>query len=315
MLTVANTIALVAALLFSTHCGDSDGSGGSSTAGAPAGAGGTGGSGGAPDVGGEGTGATGGTPDTCGDSVCDGAETCRSCEQDCGVCEPPIEVPASLVDTIDAQPYVEEDCSPTTYEGWPYDAQSCTYTAEGVTATVIVANPAPERVGRWIVDAASYIPALAALKGVDDGAYEEGLSAIGLAMMYQSSRIFPLSGGIVEDLGNGPVVYDFENGITTTCSSGCYCRINSLHRTQWCEYRASLGDDYDGCIADVGDSGYTEGWAAQCLSNHVNAWTSDANEHFRARAYVANLEIDASCPDGQCSPDGVVDAVRSAYGL
>jgi hypothetical protein len=83
-----------------------------------------------------------------------------------------------------------------------------------------VANPSPDRVGRWIVDSATYIPALQALKGSDQGAYEDGLGAIGLAMIYQSSRIFALQGGIIEDMGGGYVNYQFEDGVSQPCSSG-----------------------------------------------------------------------------------------------
>ena len=230
-------------------------------------------------------------------------------------CPGSIDVPASLIAVIDSTPYVEGNCVPTTYPGWPYDAQACTYTSGGITTTVKVANPSPDRVGRWIVDSATYIPALQALKTTAPGAYEDGLGAIGLAMLYQSSRIFALQGGIIEDMGGGYVNYQFEDGVSQPCSSGCYCRINSLHRTEWCSYREGLGESYDACIAKVGAANHTPEWGAECLSNHVAAWTSDSNEHFRAKAYVANKSVSASCPPGQCSAGAVVAAVKSAYGL
>jgi hypothetical protein len=224
-------------------------------------------------------------------------------------------VPPSLIDLLDDPPYVEQDCEPTVYPGWPYSAQECTYSAGGISTSVTVANPPAERVGAWIVDAAAYIPELDALAEIDAAAYEDGLAAIGLHMLYQSSRIFPLAGGIVEDLGGGAEIFPFSDGISDPCSSGCYCRINSLHRTEWCAYRAALGDDYDGCIGELGDSGHTDAWAGHCLDNHAAAWNSDSNEHFRAKALLANEAVDASCPRGACSPAQVVDAVRSAYGL
>lgn len=231
------------------------------------------------------------------------------------VCPGDSAVPASLIEVLDVVPYVEQDCAPTQYPGWPHEALHCTYTVQGVQASVDVANPSPARVGAWIVDAAGYIPALAQLQGVDDGAYEQGLAAIALHMLYQSSRIFPLTGDIVEDLGNGAELFPFNDGVSDPCGSGCYCRINSLHRTQWCEYRASLRDSYDGCIAELGASGHTPAWAGQCLANHAAAWTADANEHFRARAFVANQGVAGACPPGACTPGEVVAAVESAYGL
>ncbi len=230
-------------------------------------------------------------------------------------CPSEIDVPASLLDLLGAKPYVEQDCTPTTYEGWPYDALECTYTVQGVTATVKTATPPPARVGAWIVDAAAYIPALAELKATDPGAYEEGLGAIGLHMLYQSSRIFPLTGDIVEDLGNGAEKFPFNDGVSDPCGSGCYCRINSLHRTEWCGYQESLGESYDACIAAVGDKNHTPEWAAHCLGNHITAWNSDANDHFRAKAYLANKSVSADCPPAACTPAQVVGAVKSAYGL
>ncbi len=223
--------------------------------------------------------------------------------------------PGSLVSMLSVKPYVEQSCSAASYPGWPYPAQNCRYSAGGITTNVVVANPSPERTAQWIVDAARYIPALDRLRDSDRGAYEEGLKAIGLAMLYQSSRIFPLSGGVIENMGSGYVNYNFEKGVTSSCGSGCYCRINSLHRTQWCQYQAGIGaQSYSSCLGQVGSSGFTSGWANQCLENHKRSWESGSNEHFRARAFVANQEISSRCGGG-CSGSQVVQAVRSAYGL
>ncbi|MEJ7734554.1 MAG: hypothetical protein WKG00_35830 [Polyangiaceae bacterium] len=228
-------------------------------------------------------------------------------------CPTDTEVPASLVDALEGTPYVEQSCTPITYDAWPYSALQCTYSAGGLTTTVITATPSPERVAAWIVDAASYIPALQALKGVEQGAYEQGLVAMAKQVVGQSSRIFPLQGGIIENITGEYIDYPFLNGVTDGCSSGCYCRINSLHRTTWCAYQEALGQSYDDCIATVGSSRLTEGWGAQCLGNHKDAWNSDANEHFRAKAWEANLGISSACPPDQCSPGEVVDAVDGAY--
>lgn len=228
----------------------------------------------------------------------------------------PISVPGSLVSLLSPKPYVEQSCVSASYPGWPHPAQRCTYSSGGITTSVTVANPSPDRVGRWIVDSASYIPALAALKGSAQGQYEEGLKAIGLAMLYQSSRIYPLSGGVIENMGSGYVNYIFENGVTKSCSSGCYCRINSLHRKDWCEFQAGTGKQSKAaCLSQVGSSGYTNGWASQCFENHKRAWNADFNEHFRAKAFVANYTVANRCPPGACSPGQVVSAVKNAFGL
>ena len=210
-------------------------------------------------------------------------------------------------------PYVEGSCEATTYPGWPYEAKRCSYTSGGVYAEVTTATPSPERVGRWIMDSTAQIPALAALRETDPGAYEEGLGIIGYAVLIQSGRIYPLDGDVVENLGSGYVPYNFRDGVTTTCGSGCYCRINSLHRTEWCAWQDHLGVlGYDACLGAVGDSGFTDGWAAQCLGNHVAAWESDANEHFRARAYRYQQAMGGCTAAGVCSPAQVLDALRAA---
>ncbi|MBX7097644.1 MAG: hypothetical protein K1X89_08030 [Myxococcaceae bacterium] len=231
-------------------------------------------------------------------------------------CPGTLVVPASLVTLLSPKPYVEVSCVAATYPGWPYPAKRCTYTSGGITTSVTVADPTPDRVARWVVDSATLIPALQKLKGTAQSDYEAGLKAIGLAMLYQSSRIFPLTGGIIENMGSGYVNYPFEKGITQGCSSGCYCRINSLHRTEWCTYQAGIGaQTKTQCLNQVGSSGLTAAWGAECLGNHVRSWNSDVNAHFRAKAFVANQSVASRCPPGACTPAQVVSAVKTAYGL
>jgi hypothetical protein len=223
---------------------------------------------------------------------------------------PAIDVPASLVAILDETPYVEGSCEPTTYPGWPHDAKRCSYTAGGVYAEVTTATPSPERVGAWIVDASQEIPALAELHITDPASYEQGLGMIARAVMIQSGRIYPLDGDIVENLGDGYVAYYFLNGVTYSCGSGCYCRINSLHRTEWCAWQDHTGaDTHDGCIGKVGSSGYTDAWGGQCLDNHAAAWQSDRNEHFRARAYRYQQAMGGCQAAGACSPADVLAAL------
>lgn len=230
-------------------------------------------------------------------------------------CRADIQAPASLIAVVDAVPYVEGSCKATTFAGWPHQAKKCTYSAGGLTATVTVANPDPERVALWIVDASSFIPTLWNLRQGAPTKYEEGLAVIGTAMMLQSSRIFPLQGGILENMGSGWVNYPFENGVTKGCSSGCYCRINSLHRTEWCGYREFLGSESAAdCLDQIGSSGLTPAWGQQCLQNHVQAWKSDRNEHFRAKAWAANQIVKGQCPSySACTPGEVVKAVKQAF--
>jgi hypothetical protein len=255
--------------------------------------------------GGDGDGAPGGP---------DSGEPPRPGSPDGGTAEPMVEVPASLIAVLDETPYVEGSCAPTTYPGWPHEAKRCSYTSGGVYAEVTTATPPPERVGAWIIDASQEIPALWELRTTDPLAFEEGLGMIAWAVMIQSGRIYPLEGDVVENLGNGYVPYYFVNGVTYSCGSGCYCRVNSLHRTEWCAWQAHLGAaSYDGCMGQVGSSGYTEAWGGQCLNNHVAAWQSVRNEHFRARAHRYQQAMQGSCPSaGSCSPAAVLGALEAA---
>ncbi|MFH1462978.1 MAG: SH3 domain-containing protein [Pseudomonadota bacterium] len=217
------------------------------------------------------------------------------------------EPPGSLVSTLDIPPYVEQSCADTTWDGWPFDAQRCTYNG-GLRVTV--ADPSPELVAYWIADAAQMIPALAALEDRDRAAWKRGLEVIATATLYQSSRIFPLEGDI--DEGH---VYEFDRGVTVGCSTGCYCRINSLTRQQWCDYAdAVLGivDERD-CLSEYSTSTWTDAWAEHCLDNHRAAWTG-IHHHYRAMAYWANETIAGAVGDPESAdPDDVVRMVEAMY--
>jgi hypothetical protein len=224
---------------------------------------------------------------------------------------PPLDVPASLVKALGGKTYVEESCTPATYPGWPYPAQKCTY-QNGLVVTI--ANPTPERVARWIVEASKLIPALDALEARDHASWEAGLAVIAAHTIGQSSRIFPLEGQVYED----GTAYKFERGVTKTCSSGCYCRVNSTSRQDWCAYAADvLGTETESaCLAKFGQTTntLTDAWLAHCFDNHVAAWNADRNEHYRAQAWRANQTIATKCPNPASAPVAtVIAALKAEY--
>jgi hypothetical protein len=228
---------------------------------------------------------------------------------------PPInDIPQELIDVLSTVPYVEGNCSNVQVAYWPYEAKSCRYSAGGISTTVITATPSPNRVARWIIDAVTLIPTVQALKQVNHHQYKNALVAIARAVLNQSSRIFPLEGGIIENMGNGYENYIFDRGVTSGCSTGCYCRINSLHRTQWCTYVADMiGGTIEGCLDQVGRRGLTDDWGNQCLQNHIDSWHSDQNSHFRAKAYMYQLNMINRCPNlNTCTPNQVVNALNDA---
>ncbi len=222
-----------------------------------------------------------------------------------------LDVPASLVAALGDKTYVEGSCVPVTYAGWPYAAQRCTY-MNGLAVTI--ANPPPDRVARWIVDASSLIEALDALHQSDRPNWEKGLLVIAKHTIGQSSRIFPLDGQVWE---NG-VAYVFERGVTKTCSSGCYCRVNSMSRQGYCAYASQvLGTETESaCLAKFGQttSTLTEPWLAHCFDNHKAAFTADRNEHYRAAAYAANKTVKAALADaGAPTAAAILAALSKAY--
>lgn len=225
---------------------------------------------------------------------------------------PPLDVPASLVKALGGKTYVEESCQSVTYPGWPYAAQKCSY-QNGLVVTI--ANPEPERVARWIVEASSLIAALDGLHTRDRASWEAGLAVIAAHTIGQSSRIFPLAGQIFE---NGSV-YRFERGVTSTCSTGCYCRINSTSRPQWCKYAVDVLKSEPAeadCLAKYGQSTSTlaDPWLTHCMDNHVASWMSDRNEHYRAQAWAANALVTTKIADPMTATGAaVIAALKLAY--
>ncbi len=229
-------------------------------------------------------------------------------------CPEDLEVPGSLVTKLDVAPYVEQNCKATTYKGWPYAAQKCTYSMAGLTTSVTTATPPPATVAAWIVDSAVFMPAVWALRYRDPDAYKKALKLIAEAVLLQSSRVFPLEGGIIEQMSgmSSAAVFGFYHGITQNCTTGCYCRINSLQKQGWCNYQQFLGKQtYNACMSNLGSSGLTAAWAEQCLGNHIDAWKSSANQHFRAKAHQFQQGIKGSCANAfACSPDQVLAALQ-----
>jgi hypothetical protein len=225
---------------------------------------------------------------------------------------PPLDVPASLVKALGGKTYVEESCQSVTYPGWPHPAQKCTY-QNGLVVTI--ANPEPDRVAHWIVEASSLIVALDALHTRDRASWEAGLAVIAAHTIGQSSRIFPLAGQIYE---NG-TVYKFERGVTSTCGAGCYCRINSTSRQQWCKYATDVLKTEPveaDCLAKYGQttSTLTDPWLSHCMDIHAASWTIDRNEHYRAQAWAANAIVAAKISDPMTATGAaVIAALKVAY--
>jgi hypothetical protein len=218
----------------------------------------------------------------------------------------PIDLPTKVVAKLSAKPYVEDQCIPTTFPGFPYPAQECTYNGG---LRVKVANPPAERVAAWIVDSARLIDVVASLQTRDPGGYESALVVIAANVMGQSSRIFPLFGQVDEG-----TVYTFDRGVTKTCSTGCYCRINSTSRQVYCAYAAAaLGENEASCLQNYGTTMFTDAWADKCLANHVVSYRRNRNEMFLARAHCANVAMKAKFPNPALPTPAEIVAALKVY--
>jgi hypothetical protein len=228
-------------------------------------------------------------------------------------CARDVEPPAKVLALFASKPYVEDRCAPDpSHEG----AQSCRYRVMETDGEVVTLTPTPERAARWIVDASSYAAPIDALFERDRARWEEALALLARHVKNQSSRIFPLAGTIVEDLGQGPRAFGFDRGVVTPCvEGGCACRINSLKPAALCRYRDALGLEADAaCRARIGGPTGIEAWRDTCVANHRGALGADANEHFRAAAWDLGKRVQKHC-DAGCEPSAVVERVERALGL
>jgi len=165
--------------------------------------------------------------------------------------------------------YMEKNCEPIQYPGWEgFPLLKCRYEVKdssGVpkAAEVILLNPSPHQLARWVVFTCLEV------KGSADAEYTDRLSR---HILQQSGAQFPVAGIVYEDMeGDGIFkAYPFRDGVTVKiegfeyrCThplseeeirvslygnviwSGKYARIQSTTREQ---YRANGGTE------DVGDS-------------------------------------------------------------
>jgi hypothetical protein len=233
--------------------------------------------------------------------------------------------PDRLLQALVGDPY-GPDCTTIADPYWPFDAKKCTYGVADRLYEVTVATPSPERVASWIVDASAMIPALAALESKDHDAWEKSLAIVARYTMRQSGRAFPLDGVVFEDF-EGANEYEFRGGVTygtmntkTRSCSDCACRIDSLHRTEWCTYVADgLGPNvkqtYDECLSSFGgEFGWNDAWASQCLRLHALAWENPRSESYRALLHFVEVnQIEPATKGKDVAPSEVVKLVDDAF--
>ncbi len=223
---------------------------------------------------------------------------------------------APLTRALATKPYVEERCEPAAHPVFA-KAKRCRYAVMGLAAEVLVDNPDPARVVQWATDAASYVAPLDALRLSHPAAFREGVLAFVLHVKHQSSRIFPIAGEIVEDLGGGATRYGFDRGVVSPCDKGnCRCRVNSLTPGAWCRFADHLGEETRAaCLERYEGTQGDERWRERCANNHQLSLDQAHNPHFRAKAFAIGERIGSRCPAGGCEPSRVVALLRKELGL
>lgn len=159
--------------------------------------------------------------------------------------------------------YLEGDCQPTTYPGWSgVPLRLCRYRVSdsysGGTrqADVIVANPEPAQLARWVVQAALERRGRVQRSDTD---------AISVNILGQSGGQFPVAGVVYEDMdGTGQRIYPFRNGVTVRVEGLPFATREQPNATQMAAYRT-------GAIAYVGRYGRIAG----TLPEHWTALTGE----------------------------------------
>lgn len=159
--------------------------------------------------------------------------------------------------------YLEGDCQPTTYPGWSgVPLRLCRYRVSdsysGGTrqADVIVANPEPAQLARWVVQAALERRGRVQRSDTD---------AISVNILGQSGGQFPVAGVVYEDMdGTGQRIYPFRNGVTVRVEGLPFATREQPSATQMAAYRT-------GAVAYVGRYGRIAG----TLPEHWTALTGE----------------------------------------
>lgn len=193
--------------------------------------------------------------------------------------------------------YMEGQCDSTRYPGWEgFPLIKCRYSVtdqDGTqkSAEVIMLNPSPDQLARWVVNTCLVV------KGSADARYTDKLSH---HIINQSGAQFPIAGIVFEDILPADGVYEmycFRNGVTVGIEgvthrgtgqpgeeqiyqslygrvtwTGKYARLQDTTREQ---YRANGG------TMDVGDSSREKrkiSWLEVSRDLYQAAWGKNRNE-------------------------------------
>lgn len=159
--------------------------------------------------------------------------------------------------------YLEGECQPATYPGWTgVPLRLCRYRVSDRysggyrTGEVIVANPEPAQLARWVVQAAMERRGRVLRSDTD---------ALCANIMGQSGGQFPVAGIVYEDMdGSGQRIYPFRNGVTVRIEGLPFATREQPSSAQMAAYRT-------GTVAYVGRYGRIAG----TLPEHWTALTGE----------------------------------------
>ena len=190
--------------------------------------------------------------------------------------------------------YMEQNCEKTTYPGWKgLPLVKCHYTVRDKDGTekpadVIMLNPSPEQLARWVVSACLEV------KGSADAQYTDKLSR---HIIQQSGAQFPVAGVVYEDMeGDGVYeAYCFRDGVTVGIEGVEYAckhpltaeetRLSLFGKVRWtgkyARLQSTTREQYTaaGGKVDVGTSKDRKpAWLDVSRRLYREAWGKDRNE-------------------------------------
>ncbi len=206
--------------------------------------------------------------------------------------------------------YMETACSPTSYSGWDnLPLVRCTYTVKGSrdaaskTAEIIMLNPSPEQLARWVVYTCLEIVG---------NAENQCTSKLSQHIIYQSGAQFPIAGIVFEDIipeDGRYEIYAFRNGVTVKIDGVNHRGTKQpsaeeieesidgkvTHIFQYVRLQGTTPEQYkaNGGQEDVGDSSKPKmKWLEVIRDLYKSAWGQDRNELMIAwaRANVNQLK-------------------------
>ena len=190
--------------------------------------------------------------------------------------------------------YMEGTCRDTTYSGWEgFPLKACSYgvrdrRAGAKRATVVLLNPSPQQLARWVLSACLEVKHTTAVTCT---------RKLRRRIIAQSGAQFPIAGLVLEDMDGDGVwsMYAFRDGVTCVVqgvANGSTEVPTPFHLAQalgapvtrvkvYARIAGTTREEYrkNGGVVDVGTSrNQKPAWRAVVRDLYQKAWRNDRNE-------------------------------------